>query len=126
MIDIMKKYIILTLFMAISCMVFAQHNQQPKMEATYYGNKYKTVRHTANGEVFDKNAMTCAAPKRFPFGAKLKVTNLNNGKSVIVTVNDRGRNDLHNRVIDLTYGAFGKIAKHSTGRLRNIKVEVVK
>ena len=93
--------------------------------ATYYGNTYKTVRHTANGDVFNKNAMTCATPKRFKFGTKLKVTNISNGKSVIVTVTDRGANDLHGNTIDLTHGAFGKIADHKTGRVK-IKVHVIK
>jgi rare lipoprotein A len=44
---------------------------------------------TAGGEKFDRNAMT-AAHRQLPMGTKLKVTNLANGKSVIVTVNDRG------------------------------------
>src|SRR3954470_13286820 len=44
---------------------------------------------TAGGEKFDSNAMT-AAHRRLPMGTKLKVTNLANGKSVVVTVNDRG------------------------------------
>ena len=90
--------------------------------ATYYGNNYKTVRHTANGDVFNVNAMTCAAPKKFKFGTKLKVTNLENNKSVIVRVNDRGR--FGNHVIDLTYGAFKKISEHKKGRIK-VKVEVV-
>jgi rare lipoprotein A len=44
---------------------------------------------TASGETFDSNAMT-AAHRKFPMGTKLKVTNLDNGKSVVVKVNDRG------------------------------------
>lgn len=89
--------------------------------ATYYGDRYKTTRHTANGDVFDKNAMTCAAPKKYKFGTMLEVTNVSNGKSVIVKVTDRG--GFGNNVIDLTHGAFGKIAKHSTGRIKvNVKV----
>ena len=90
--------------------------------ATYYGNHYKTVRHTANGDVFDKNAMTCAAPKHYKFGTMLKVTNINNGKSVVVRVNDRG--GFGNRTVDLTHGAFGKIANHSSGRIK-VNVEVI-
>lgn len=94
---------------------------QGKYTATYYGNTYKTVRHTANGDVFDKNAMTCAAPKHYKFGTMLKVTNVNNGKSVTVRVNDRG--GFGNNTIDLTHGAFGKIANHSSGRIKvNVKV----
>lgn len=44
---------------------------------------------TAGGETFDSNALT-AAHRKFPMGTKLKVTNLSNGKSVVVKVNDRG------------------------------------
>ena len=90
--------------------------------ATYYGNTYKTVRHTANGDIFNKNAMTCAAPKHYKFGTMLKVTNVNNGKSITVRVNDRG--GFGNRTIDLTHGAFGMIANHSSGRIK-VNIEVV-
>lgn len=91
--------------------------------ATYYGNKYKGSRRNANGEPFDMNAMTCATSKQFAFGTKLKVTNMANGKSVIVRVCDRAT--CGNGVIDLTYGAFGKIASHRAGRVK-VKVEIVK
>lgn len=91
--------------------------------ATYYGNTYKTARRTANGERFNMNAMTCAAPSKYKFGTMLRVTNLANKKSVVVRVTDRGH--LGNHTIDLTYGAFGKIAKHRDGRVK-IKVEVLK
>jgi len=84
--------------------------------ATYYGNTYKGVRHTANGDRFDMNAMTCAAPKKYKFGTYLRVENKANGKSVIVRVTDRG--GFGNRCIDLTYGAFAKIASHRTGKIR--------
>ena len=89
-------------------------------EATYYGDRYKTRRHTANGERFDKNAMTCASMVH-PFGTMLKVINPKNGKSIIVRVTDRGR--FKNQQLDLTWGAFGKIATHREGR---IKIHVYK
>jgi rare lipoprotein A len=91
--------------------------------ATYYGNTYKTARRTANGDAFNMHAMTCAAPKKYAFGTKLKVTNKENGKSVIVKVTDRGGFD--NRTVDLTYGAFGRIASHCAGRIK-VDVEVVR
>lgn len=122
----MRKYILMLLTILLSINCYSRSNKQTKMQATYYGNNYKGVRRTANGEKFDYMAMTCAAPKRYKFGTRLKVTNLDNGKSVIVRVNDRGHKDLHGKIIDLTYGAFGKIASHKKGRLRNIKVEVLK
>ena len=91
--------------------------------ATYYGNHYKGSRRNANGEPFDMNALTCAAPARFPFGTRLRVTNTANGKSVVVRVCDRPTTRL--QIIDLTYGAFGKIASHRAGRV-NVKVEILK
>lgn len=113
----MKKVIILIVLMAMA----NAHIRAQTMHATYYGNTYKTPRKTANGDSFNMYAMTCAAPKRYKFGTMLKVTNLSNNKSVVVRVNDRGA--FGNHTIDLTYGAFGKIASHRTGRIK-IKVEV--
>lgn len=84
--------------------------------ATYYGNTYKGVRYTANGERFNMNNMTCAAPKKYKFGTYLRVENKANGKSVIVKVTDRGA--FGNKCIDLTHVAFGKIASHRDGRIK--------
>jgi len=77
---------------------------------------------TANGEIFDDSRMTCAS-WNFPFGTRLKITNLKNGKSVICVVNDRGPAKRLNRLIDLTKGAFQKIADTRSGL---IKVSVCK
>ena len=99
------------------------HTEKGNWIATYYGNQYKTRKLTANGNVFNKYAMTCAAPKRFKFGTKLKVTNLENNKLVIVKVNDRG--GFGSNVIDLTYGAFKKIEDHKKGRIK-VKIQIIK
>ena len=56
--------------------------------ASYYGSKFHG-RRTASGQAFDMHAMT-AAHRTLPFGSQVRVTNKANGKSVIVTVNDRG------------------------------------
>lgn len=74
-------------------------------------------KHTANGEVFNDRAMTCAS-WHHPFGTQLKVTNLQNGKSVVCRVNDRGPNKRLRREIDLTIGAFKKIASANRGLIR--------
>ena len=87
--------------------------------ATYYGNTYKTQRWTANGEKFNMNAMTCAAPRRYKFNSYLLVVNVVNGKGVVVKVTDRGA--FGERTIDLTYGSFAKIATNREGRIK-IKV----
>lgn len=76
-------------------------------EATYYAAKYQG-RRTASGEIFNQHAMT-AAHKRLPFGTKVKVTNVANGKSVIVRINDRGP-FVRGRIIDLSRDAFKRIA----------------
>ena len=114
----MRKFLFIILLIVCCNSVYCQ-----QWTATYYGNKYKGLRHTANGEVFNMYSMTCAAPKKYKFGTKLKVTNVDNNKSVIVTVTDRGA--FGNNVIDLTYGAFGKIASYTEGRIK-IKLEVIK
>ena len=90
--------------------------EEGQWTATYYCNTYKGARHTANGEKFNMNNMTCAAPKKYKFGTYLRVENKANGKSVIVKVTDRGA--FGNRCIDLTYGAFANIASHRTGRIK--------
>ena len=86
-------------------------------KATWYGKAFHG-QYTFSGEVFDMNKLTCAS-NYFPIGTKLKVINLDNKKSVIVKVNDRGAMDRY--IIDLSQKAFSKIAKLEQGVL-NIKV----
>lgn len=80
--------------------------------ASWYGPGFHG-RRTANGEVFNQNALT-AAHKSLPFGTRVKVTNLNNGKSVIVRINDDGPH-IPGRVIDLSKGAAARIGMLSSG-----------
>jgi rare lipoprotein A (peptidoglycan hydrolase) len=68
---------------------------------------------TASGEKFIPSGLT-AAHKTLPFGTKLKVTNPNNGKTVTVTVNDRGP-FVGDRVLDLSYGAARAIGMTGSG-----------
>lgn len=70
--------------------------------ASYYGDEFDG-RKTANGDIFSQSKFT-AAHKSFPFGTKVKVTNLNNGLSVVVIINDRGP-FVRGRVIDLSKAA---------------------
>ena len=82
---------------------------------------------TASGERFDENALTCAIGS-YKFGKKFRVTNLENGKSVIVRHNDFGPNKKlrrKGRIIDLSKGAFRRIADLKHGLIK-VKVEVVK
>jgi rare lipoprotein A len=68
---------------------------------------------TASGEPLNSSAMT-AAHKTLPFGTKLRVTNTANGRSVVVRVNDRGP-FVAGRCLDLTTGAFSRIASMGAG-----------
>lgn len=74
---------------------------------------YKSGRLTANGEHFKPMGLT-AAHRKLPFGTKLKVTNLKNGKSVIVRVNDRGP-FIRGRILDLSLGAAKVIGLNRSG-----------
>ena len=78
---------------------------------------------TASGERFDQYAMT-AAHKTLPLGTKVKVTNLDNGKSVVVRINDRGPY-VKGRVLDLSRGSFSAIAPLQQGILKNVVIEVI-
>jgi len=80
--------------------------------ASWYGKKFHG-RKTSNGEVYDMYAMT-AAHKRLPIPTYLQVTNLENGRRVIVRVNDRG--PFHdNRIVDLSYAAASRIGMLGKG-----------
>lgn len=81
-------------------------------QASYYGNEFHG-RKTANGERFDQGKLT-AAHRTLPFGTRVKVTNTQNGKSVIVRVNDRGP-FVKGRVIDLSSSAFKSLASLNAG-----------
>ncbi len=86
--------------------------------ASWYGNKFHG-RHTSNGEVYSMYEMT-AAHKTLPIPCYVKVTNLENGRSVVVRVNDRG--PFHgDRIIDLSYAAAKKLGYSDQG---TAKVEV--
>lgn len=89
--------------------------------ASYYANDFHGKK-TANGEIFDMHKFT-AAHRSFPFDTKVKVTNLENGKSVIVRVNDRGPFKLE-RIMDLSYGAAETLDMLKTGTAK-VRLEVV-
>jgi rare lipoprotein A len=94
--------------------------------ASYYAHKYHG-RKTASGERFDMNALT-AAHKTLPFGTKVKVTNLDNGKTVTVRITDRGP-FVKGRIIDLSLAAAKKIDMVKAGiapvEVRAIRADTV-
>jgi rare lipoprotein A len=89
--------------------------------AAHYSNRLEG-RKTASGQIFRQSKLT-AAHQTLPFGTKVKVTNTNNGRSVVVVINDRGPTQA-GRVIDLTRAAAGKLAMLRAG-LVPVKLEIV-
>ena len=80
--------------------------------ASWYGRQFHG-RKTASGDTFDMNELT-AAHRSLPLNCYIRVTNKENGKSVVVKVNDRG--PFHgNRVVDLSYGAAKRLGITNTG-----------
>lgn len=89
--------------------------------ASYYADDFHG-KLTSNGETFDMDGLT-AAHRTLPFGTKVRVTNLENNRSVVVRVNDRGPFK-EGRIIDLSRGAAKEIDLIKTGTAR-VKLEVV-
>ena len=87
----------------------------------WYGPGFHGKR-TANGEIFNQNAMTTSSNSH-KMGTKLLVTNVKNGKSVVVRVNDTGGFSKYGRTLDLSKAAFSKIASPGQGV---VKVKIVK
>ena len=110
--------------------VFAQKKNYRKVPvvdtavgyASFYADKF-IGKKTANGDVFSQDRLTCAH-NTYPFGSKVRVTNLKNGKTVILKVNDR----LHHRnprLVDLTRAAASKLDFRETG-ITKVKVELIR
>lgn len=90
--------------------------------ACYYHNKFNG-RKTASGEVFSNNKLT-AAHKTLQFGTKVKVTNTENNKSVIVEINDRGP-FTKGLEIDLSKKAFDAISHDKKAGKLQVKLELI-
>jgi len=89
--------------------------------ASYYADEFNG-RKTSNGEIFDMNKLT-AAHKALPFNSVVKVTNLDNGLSVVVRVNDRGP-FVEGRIIDLSLAGARAVGMIGTGTAR-VSLEVL-
>lgn len=110
---IIKTGILATLLLT-SASVFAD-------TVSWYGKPFHG-RKTANGETYNMYGNTTASNSH-KMGTMLKVTNISNGKSVVVKVNDTGNFSRLGRTLDLSYGAFSRIANPSQG---TVKVRIVK
>jgi rare lipoprotein A len=127
----------ITLLFGISITVFfsqifagasnaSNYKIQKGLASWYSENDPGINKHTANNEVFDDAKFT-AAMWGVPFNQLVRVTNLDNGRSVIVRVNDRGphkRFVRQGRLIDLSKGAFNKIGDLKKGLIR-IRLELI-
>ena len=82
--------------------------------ASWYGPGFYG-RRTASGELFGPDTLT-AAHRTLPFGTRVRVTNLENGKTVVVRINDRGPFRRH-RVIDLAHGAATVLQMKQAGEV---------
>lgn len=90
--------------------------------ASWYGPGFNGKR-TANGERYNMNGIS-AAHKTLPFGTIVRVTNMNNGRSLNVRINDRGP-FVKNRIIDLSKGAAKKLDMIAAGVVP-VKLKVIK
>ena len=90
--------------------------------ASYYGKKFHKKR-TANGEIFNMYKVS-AAHKSYPLGSKVRVTNLENGKSIKLVINDRGP-FVKGRIIDLSYKAARKLDFVNQGTTK-VRIDVIR
>ena len=108
---------------------YLQDQQQPAAKlkqlgvgvASWYGPGFYG-RRTANGEIFRKGTLT-AAHRTLPFGTVVRVTNLENGRSVNVRINDRGSFKYH-RVLDLAHGVASALNMMRAGEI-NVRLDVI-
>jgi rare lipoprotein A len=88
--------------------------------ASWYGEQFQG-KQTASGELFDMRDFTAAHPK-LPLGTYVKVTNLRNGKAVVVRINDRGP-VVDGRIIDLSYNAARALGFKELG-LQTVRLDI--
>lgn len=115
----MKRFIFICA-LALSSFAFASV-YKANVHASYYAEKFNG-RPTASGEIFNMNDYTCAH-KTLPFGTVLRVTNLSNGRSVNVLVNDRGP-FVAGREIDLSKAAAYQLDMIASGTA-NVRIEII-
>ena len=101
--------------------IFKKSKMVYKGVSSYYGPKFHG-KLTANGEIFDMYGVT-AAHKEFPFNTVTRVTNENNGKSLIIRINDRGPY-VDGRILDCSFGAAKKLGFVGAGTAP-VKIEIL-
>jgi len=117
-----QKKLLLTIFLLlIATPIYAKGKKVQIGKGSWYGKKFQG-KLTANGEHYNMYDFT-AAHRTFPFNSMVKVTNIKNGRSVIVRVNDRG--PYHGgRIIDLSYLAAKKLGYLKKG-VAKLKIQLL-
>ena len=90
--------------------------------ASWYGEKFQG-NPTANGEIYDMYGLT-AASRELPLGTRIQVTNLNNKRSVVLRINDRGPY-IRGRFLDVSKGAAERLGFVNAG-LAHVEIKVIK
>ena len=143
-IRILYCFIILILFSCVASPRYSssthkntpeKHNSTPLKKSTvkqgevlrgvssWYGPNFHG-KLTANGEVYDQYGLT-AAHRTLPLNTVVRVTNLDNGKKLILRINDRGPFvDEHKRILDCSYGAAKKLGFLKKG-IAEIKIDII-
>ena len=101
----------------------AAPSEAPELEgvASYYGDEF-VGRQTSSGEIYTHEALT-AAHRSLPLGTKIRVINLENGRSLVVKVNDRGPWKSE-RILDLSLAAANQLGMIKSGTAR-VRIEVL-
>ena len=120
-----KKYLALILFVVILFWIFSSlRSPSVKYTETGLATHYAKILHgrkTASGQVYNMHKLT-AAHRTLPFGTKVRLTSLSNGRKVIVTINDRMPRK-KKVTIDLSYRAAAKLGMLKSGTAK-VKIEV--
>ena len=121
-----KLFLLLSIIGTLSgCCCLGRAHRYERVQygyASYYGPNFNG-RRTASGEIFNMYDYT-AAHRYFPFGTIVEVTNLENGRNVVVRINDRGPYKA-GRIIDLSYAAAKKLGMIGKGVVK-VKLRVIK
>ncbi len=118
----MKKRILAALYACAFLLPIGLHHSARVAAQDGIASYYKHGDKTANGETFNPSGYT-AAHRSLKFGTRVLVTNLRNGRSVVVRINDRGP-FVGGRIIDLSYGAAQAVGLHSSG-VAQVRVAVL-
>lgn len=119
---VFKTYILLLTIFVISCGSRNSSSSYKSTSVSYYANKFDGKK-TASGETYRHYKMT-GAHKSLSFGTRVEIVNVENDKSVIITVNDRGPLK-YSREFDLSQGAFKKISNLNAGIVK-VKYRILK